>query len=267
VVKLFGPLFEGGDCFEVERGVAGLLSAYPQLPAPRVLAEGRLLPGDPDWDWPYLIFEYRPGVGIGAAWAGLGEAARRAVAAEMGGWLRLLHGLEAPGDFLLQAGREDFTAFLAGQHANCAALAQGWGSLPAHLVEQVQDFLPALPELIPPDLPLGLIHADLTGDHLLGRVEGGRWRSTGWIDFGDARRGNLYYELAALHLDLFAGDRGALAECLRAYGFCPPANFPRLALSYCLLHQFNVFASAACQGLEWRAIRTLEELAENLWGI
>ena len=47
------------------------------------------------------------------------------------------------------------------------------------------------------------------------------WTSLAIIDFGDARIGDIYTELNALHLDLFARDKRLLSAFLDAYGMDP----------------------------------------------
>ena len=61
---------------------------------------------------------------------------------------------------------------------------------------------------------------------------------------GDAMIGNLYYELAAMHLDLFKGDRRLLAAYLDSYGLDEAArhSLPRRAMSMALLVGAGLFA-------------------------
>ncbi|MBE0699083.1 MAG: phosphotransferase, partial [Anaerolineaceae bacterium] len=130
---------------------------------------------------------------------------------------------------------------------------------------QIEKFLPPLETLVDHNRPVHLIHSDLTRDHLLGQVVEGRWQTLGLIDFGDAMTGDLLYELAALHLDLFRGDRRLLSTFLAAYGLNPAerSGLARKALATALLHQFNVFGGLPPEMLQ---VKTLEALAETLWG-
>lgn len=265
VVKFFGPLFDGATCYAIEHGIVSLLQAKPLLPVAGLLADGALFEGSKRWQWPYLIFEYLDGIRIGQVWGELDESEKMRLAGKLGIWVRALHRLRLPDEILRYAGRDDFGRFIAVQREGCAARQAAWGSLPAHLVAQIDEFLPSQAALVESSLASCLIHGDLTADHLIGHLEGGRWRTLGLIDFGDARLGNLYYELVALHLDLFQGDRQCLAAFLRSYGLIPREDFPRLALSYCLLHQFDVFAAAFDRSPLLRGAKTLEDLAEGLW--
>ncbi len=104
---------------------------------------------------------------------------------------------------------------------------------------------------------------------MLGRLEGGRWHSLALIDFGDAMPGNLYYELVALHLDLFHGDKRLLAAYLDAYGLDEPARrqLPVRAMNMALLHRFNVLEPVFEHNPNLRLIPTLNELADVLWNV
>ena len=109
------------------------------------------------------------------------------------------------------------------------------------------------------------IHADLTGDHLLGRLENGHWKTRAVIDFGDAMLGNLYYELAALHLDLFQCDQHLLRAFLEAYSLPPGPDFVRKAMVTSLLHQFDLYGPLFERIPQLNKIHTMEELAAWLW--
>jgi hygromycin-B 7''-O-kinase len=114
--------------------------------------------------------------------------------------------------------------------------------------------------------PPHLIHADLTADHLLGRLVNGRWQTLAIIDWGDAMTGNILYELVALYLDLFHSDKHSLRIFLESYGlpdFYQP-NFPRQALSMTLLHQFPVAGSVYAPH---HRVHTLQALAERFYSV
>ena len=216
--------------------------------------------------------------------------------------------------------------FLEEQRQTCRE--RNKGLLPPHLLDQLDVFLPAPADLLDPVVsdgaggaalghddamplqggpmaqgaglgPPHLIHADLTRDHILGRLElpsgaaaslghgptrrgtmapcpqaapepgppAPRWQTLAWIDFGDARVGGLAYELAALHLDLFRLDRRLLHACLDAYGLDPAARqaLPRRALAAVLLHQFSRDLLGAVPAALLQA-PSLETLAQALFG-
>jgi hypothetical protein len=283
VVKFFGLLFEGEHSFIVERAMGHYLVQW-SLPvrSPVVLAEGQLTP-----EWSYLIFEGVPGVSFNQVGRQLSETSRAQVAGQMGDFMKELHTASAtskpviPMPFPVMRW-DGFIAFLETQRANCYTNHQRWKDLPAQLLEQVQDYLLPVEDLLDHTSPPHLIHADLTGDHLLGRLIPGRvetpllhhipqtagadWDSLAIIDWGDSRVGNILYELVALHLDLFQADKQMLSIYLEHYRLPDfyQQDFIHKALCMVLLHQFPMPVSVYAPHSE---VHTLHELAERLFGV
>lgn len=267
VVKFFGVLFNGERSFAVERSIAHLLAENPTIPSARLRGEGALNPEGASWHWPYLIFEFLEGNSYGEARRQLSFAEQIRLAAQFGGWVRSLHALPVPEDGTFERDWSGYTSFLASQTKGCASRHAAWGSLPDRLIDQVDGYLLPPGDLVDPHAQPHLIHADLTGDHLLGQVISHRWETRGLIDFGDARIGNIYYELPALHTDFFQGDRRLLGAFLKGYGFVPPPDFPRRALTFCLLHEFDLFVGSGYVAGLVQKCQTLADLAEQLWRI
>jgi hypothetical protein len=171
--------------------------------------------------------------------------------------VRRLHGLQPPGTPALPAGWDAYRVFLQEQARTCRQRHTEWGTLPSHLLEQIENYLLPPEDLFFPGEQPHLIHADLTVDHLLGSWQNGRWAPRALIDFGDAMVGSLYYELAALHLDLFNADPTLLHVFLDNCGL-PAARdpgFARKALSTALLHRFNLFVPGKVPlGDTWEAV-------------
>lgn len=263
VIKFFGQWFDGFHSWRVEKSVAQWLQQHPVLPIPRLLAQGALGGGA---GWRYLIFEYIPGRRIGDCLPQLSTEAKLAFACQLGAQVRALHQIPIP---------PALKAILPSQAAQYAATKpvsqrnhRAWQSLPERLIEQIPAFLRATASLDSPEEDLCLIHADLTQDHLLGEATQGRWRMHAVIDFGDARRGDLSYELVALHLDLFQAQADLLNAFLDGYGL--PAgqrdDLPLRLMRAILLHDFNVLGALPPERLRQKAWRSLEELAFALCG-
>jgi hygromycin-B 7''-O-kinase len=262
VIKFYGRLFDGAAAYAVEREAGRLVSRDPAIYTARLVASGEL--GGPGWPWPYLVFDFIPGVSIGEVLDQLSFADRLRAASDLAEIVRRIHALPLEGSAVFPNSFDPYLDFLHQQRARCVENHRQWDSFPPHLLEQIEDFLPPLDTLIDRTRSPHLVHADLTRDHLMGRIENGRWQTLALIDFGDAMTGDLLYELAALHLDLFNADRRLLAAFLKGYGLDSQARaeLPRKAMATALLHQFNVFFGLTA---EQKQLQTLQELADALW--
>jgi hypothetical protein len=283
VVKFFGLLFEGAQSFAVERAMGRYLTQHTlEMRSPAVLAEGRLTP-----EWHYLIFEAVSGVSIGQVRQQLSELSWVRVASQMGTFMRGLHTVTVNTKPIMPMATsimdwDGFVDFLEMQRVSCHSNHLRWNDLPPQLLAQVQDYLLPVQDLLDLASPPHLIHADLTADHLLGRLltgdqtpskstrsplqPEGDWDGLAIIDWGDTRLGNILYELVALHMDLFQADKHLLSVCLEQYGLPGfyKQDFPRKALCMLLLHQFPM--SAQMYAL-YQDVQTLHELAEGLFGV
>jgi hygromycin-B 7''-O-kinase len=268
VVKFFGRLFDGGHCWQVELEL-GKWAGGLALPFPEIVAEGQLFKGGEGWHWPYLVFEYVPGESIGEVFQQVGLEDKLALARWMADLTRRMHQAALPVSDIFQPAWDTFTGLLQKQRSGCWQSFRKWGCLPEHLSVQLDDFLLPVDELVDSRSTPHLIHADLTADHVLGRLEGGRWHSLALIDFGDAMIGNLYYELVAVHLDLFHGDKRLLAAYLDAYGLDEAARrkLPVRAMNMALLHRFNVLGPVFERDPGLCQVSTLSELADVLWNV
>jgi aminoglycoside phosphotransferase (APT) family kinase protein len=247
VVKLFGyfPSWRANHAAELAAQL--LLRDHPGIPAPALLAAGQLYREPASEPWPYLVTERFTGAALRDA--SLAPAERLRVAGRLGAAVRRVHDLPAPAagpldrDWLRDHGK-------AGTERH-----RGWGSLPVHLVDQIDAYV------VPPPPERRLVHADLTADHVF--VAGGDL--VGVIDWGDAMVTDPYYELGALHLGAFQGDRRMMRAFLTGYGWPVSPDFPRRAMSAALGHEFDLFAELPPERLA--GFRTLEELATALWEV
>ncbi len=271
VIKFYGRLFDGENSFYAELYANGLVKRQVEFPIPALVAQGKLYEGDYHWKWPYLIYEYLDGISIGEAWGDLSLIERQDVSSEMGHMVGALHMIALGENGYFDPNWDAFRNFLETQQTNLLESMKNSGWLPFQLWKQLDAFLLPLDQLIELEMKPYLIHADLTRDHILGKVKDGKWKTLGVIDFGDARVGNLFYELIALHLDLFQGEKQMLRVFLENYGFemSSDKNFSKKAMNMTLLHRFgeNILMDLfrRCPFLEY--ISTLDELAEEIWGI
>lgn len=270
VVKFYGVLFEGMQSFEIEKQVNQFISAQRVFPAPALTAAGMLCEENPDWPWPYLVFEYVPGVSIGEVYAQVSRADKLGLARELGGLVRSLHEMLLPGKDLLAPSWENYLSFLAAQRHDCVARHTGWGVLPPKLLAQIDAYLPPVESLVNLQARPILTHADLTRDHILGDMMDGRWQTRAIIDFGDARVADIGWELIALYVDLFDLDKILLREFLTTYGESGILRDPaacRKAMAYTLLFPFEITSMIFRKLPSAANAASLEEFACLLWNI
>jgi hypothetical protein len=88
----------------------------------------------------------------------------------------------------------------------------------------------------------------------------------GVIDWGDALVIDPYYELPALYLGTFKGDKRLLRAFLAGYGWEIGADFAQRAMTMTLLHEWDVLADVG-KFVALDAVASLDELATTLWGL
>ena len=267
VVKFFGELFNGPANYATELDANLLVAGDRQIAAPALLAQGNLLGPSEGWRWPYLIFEYLPGVSLGDVFDEITLEDKLTVARQLGALTRHLRHLHLDNAAVLRPDASTYTDMLRELHPACAQRQRQWHTLPDHLLAQVESYILPLDALLAGARSPALLHADITGDHLLGKLEAGHWTMQGLIDFGDAIVGDPAYELIPLHLDAFHCDKRLLDAYLTAYGILPSERqaLIRRAMSLSLLFQFNIFGGVFGLFPQASQVETLDELAARLW--
>lgn len=271
VVKFFGRLFNGEAAYRAELFANQLLKPGAGVPAPGLVAQGKLEEKSCEWSWPFLVFEYLNGISVGEAWNLLSVDSRIDIAVELGRIIRCLHSIPLAGNSVFQSDWRSYQQFLERQKKYCRMKYKDSNVLPEHLFHQLDSFLLPIESLLDITSSPHLIHADLTRDHLLGTVKDRKWISLGIIDFGDAIVGNLYYELVALQFDLFHNEKVLLKKFLNHYGIEKNLleNFSIRMMNMTFLHQFGegILAFLFHRFPNLQQVNTLENLAEDLWGV
>lgn len=242
VVKLFGETFDGGEAFAAELAMAELLAGVPEIPAPEVLASGRLFAADDGWSWPYLIMERLTAQAVRDVPDG--RSLQRA-AEQLGPALARLHTLPVPATI---ATRDPLPAL----RAEAPDRLRGF-DLPAHLADQVPDFLADAPA------DRVLVHADVTADHVFVGDTG----LVGIIDWADAITADPWYELVAVRFDALRGDPELFAILLDGYGWPRTDDFGTRTLQGVLEFQFDAITTIA-HTIDLDRIPTLHHLADHL---
>ena len=267
VVKFFGRLFNGESAFTAELDVSNLLAHDGQIPAPSLVTYGHLIDENGEWPWPYLVFEHLAGESLASLRDRVSVDTMSRVARELGNLIKLFHALPLSEARFLGPTWDAYLAMLERQRPGCKDRHREWRSLPDHLIEQIDEFLPPTVRLVDCSTPPRLLHGDLTADHAVGQLTPNGWRIQGLIDFGDALVGDPMYELIALHLDLFQCDKRLLSAFLMSYDFEQEIDREDAAklLSLCLLHPFNVFEGFRDRHPEAQSMRDLSQFADWLW--
>ena len=258
VVKFFGPLFEGETCWRVEQEAAQLMTSVPAIPVARLMASGVL---EMEPGWMYLVFEYVPGVRIGEVYARVPFEEKLSLVRWLGERLPQMHRIEVRDGTTLPCLSEELA-----RSWFSARWPEGRTGWPVHLARQVETYLSENGSFYQGGHDC-FINADFSQDHILGKFQSGHWETLAVIDFGDALLGNIYYELPALHLDLFDCDKRLLNAFLQAYGMPADKDFVRKAMVTSLLHQFDVYVPLFEWKRELKESATLEELADRIWNV
>jgi hygromycin-B 7''-O-kinase len=260
VVKLYGPWWSGPESFAAEADAYDLLASDETLPVPRRIAQGGLA-GD---EWRYLVLTFVPGIPLADAAGQLTHEALLELASWLGWVVLRLHALPVRPGRVLRRSWEPFAAFITRQRSEATARHRRWNTLPAHLVGQLDEWLPTAEALLDRSRAPVMVHGDLHENHLLGFVDRDRFVPTGVIDFTDVMVGDPYYELGPIQRSTFRCDRTLLAKFLLAARLPPAARmaFERRALAFALLHDFDQL-----RGLTWLGdVADLDELAVRLFG-
>jgi len=243
VVKLFGPGFDGVRSCAIELALFDAIGDVTEIPAPALIASGHLFDGEPRW--PYIVSERVGGVALREVQLADGDA--EAIAHQLGAIVDRLHAVDVPPAV---AARD----LIPDLRRDAPERLRRFG-LPAHLVEQVAEFLAdAAPAT-------HLVHGDITADHVF--VDGSR--VTAIIDWGDALMADRGYELPAVYLDALRGRREWFAAFLAGARW-PLDDLPRRGLQGILEFQFDAI-SAIAKLVDLRSVRTLDELAKRLFAV
>ena len=94
----------------------------------KLVAAGEL--GEEGWPWPYLVFEYIPGISLGEVFEQVTLEDRLRAARELGETVRRIHALALEGSPVFPNTHQPYQRFLEQQRAGVEARHREWGSLP-----------------------------------------------------------------------------------------------------------------------------------------
>jgi hygromycin-B 7''-O-kinase len=254
IVKLYPPRWAALAAPEL--AALGRFDGVLPVATPHVLASG-VLEG-----WPYLVMSRLRGRALHDVWAGLDETEQRAITAEVGELVAVIHAL--PTSELPQL-ETDWPRLVRERSAACVARHREQHA-PEPLVEQIPDFLARAAPLFPARFPLAIVTGDLHDYHLLVEPRSGGWRLSGLFDFDDARLGFAEYDLAATALFLCSGRPGLLHTLFEAYGVEElDETLGRRLLAYTLLHRYRELRWVLREYVRGEQPATLDELARAIY--
>ncbi len=263
VVKFYAPHWPSDARSESAVFECLRATSLAAVPRPAVLAGGRLFAGGEPWAWPYAVFVSMKGralADLGAHWP---PSAWTTTAHELGRIVRALH--EVPLDDTVP----DFASWSAYEMSNLLRTAPerrrhdpAWARLDfeaweAHWQEVIDR------EWIRPCL----LHGDLTADHVFIQKSSDAVRITGLIDWADALIGDPAYELVAVYVDLFRGQRDQFMAFRSGYGDGPMfrPTWKRRATAWLLAYRFDVGSMLAAIRPALSSINSFQDVEEIVW--
>ena len=265
LVKLHYEDWFGEDCFQDEREAYRHLGGHGHLPVPELLAEGALY--DEGWRWPFLAMTAMPGRSL----RDLGEAPTPDDLERMAAWLgrtvRALH--EVPIRDGERLSLELYVDLIQTRMQRCHRDHELWGSLPERLTAQVRDYVWRSRDLIDPERePAVLLHGDLHAGNVFLEGRPGGLEPTGIVDFNDAYEGDRHYDLVAIHVKTFGGDKRLLRAFLDGYGWGDLGrSWPRRMLALTLAHDHDMGEPIMARSQLARQVATLDDLAMLVWDL
>ncbi len=265
LVKLHYEGWFGEDAFQTEREAYTLL-ARAELPIPELLAEGALY--DDGWRWPFLVMTAMHGRSLRELDGAATPADLERIAAWLGATLRRLHAVPTKDGERIS--HEIYVDLIQVREQRCHRDHQLWGSLPAHLVEQVRDYIWASRKLIDPERETPVfLHGDLHAGNVFAAGEPGALEPAGVVDFDDAYEGDPHYDLVAIHVTTFGADKGLLRRFLDGYGWRElDKRWSRRMMALTLAHDHDMIQPLAERHPDaLAAAGSLDDLAALLWDL
>jgi hygromycin-B 7''-O-kinase len=232
IVKLLGPPKHGLSRFEGEERAYRLLAGTDGIPIPRLVGSGAM-----DQEWRYLLITRMPGTPLTGAWASMDEPGRSATVEWLADVVQRIHRTPI-GAVVDRAVIDGFAGRTAARLRHAPEFQGKLGSLPHHLLEQMEDWLPTPDELVAACGEPVLLHADLTADNILGHARSGSFDPTAIIDFGFSTIGSPYQELGPIWRYVCDGRPDLFGQFLRAMRLpgSTDRSFERMVLAHLLIY-------------------------------
>jgi hygromycin-B 7''-O-kinase len=258
ILKIFPPLLRSQ--FVSERMTLEQLRGHLSVPIPEIVLEG-----ERD-GWPYLVITRLSGILGTEAWPVLPEDQKERVLAEIGEAIAEVQRVPV-GDLSRIEPRWD--RFIARQIEACRARHARLG-LPPKFLDGLDDILREATTLVPLDAPPVILTGEYIPENFLLSSEGGNWRLSGLIDFGDVMTGWGEYDLLGPSAFMTAGMPRRVRSLFAGFGYSKADidfTMKRRLMALMLLHRASDPVSHICvEGWQQKAA-DLFELQELLWPV
>jgi hygromycin-B 7''-O-kinase len=258
ILKIFPPLLRSQ--FVSERMALARLLGHLSVPIPEIVLEG-----ERD-GWPYLVITRLSGILGTQVWPVLPEDQKQRVLTEIGETIAEVQRVPV-GDLSSVEPRWD--RFIAGQIEGCRARHARLG-LPPKFLDGLDDILREATTLVPLDAPPVILTGEYIPENFLLSSEGGNWRLSGLIDFGDVMTGRGEYDLLGPSAFMTAGLPRRVRSLFSGFGYSKADidfTMKRRLMALMLLHRASDPVSHICIEGWQRKAGNLLELQELLWPV
>jgi hygromycin-B 7''-O-kinase len=258
ILKIFPPSLRSQ--FVSERMALAQLRGRLSLPIPEIVLEG-----ERD-GWPYLVITRLSGILGTQAWPVLPEDQKERVLAGIGETIAEVQRVPV-GD--LSGIEPRWDRFIARQIEGCRARHARLG-LPPKFLDGLDDILRDAAALIPLDAPAVILTGEYIPENFLLSSEGGSWRLSGLIDFGDVMTGWGEYDLLGPSAFMTAGMPRRVRSLFAGFGYSQADidfRMKRRLMALMLLHSASDPVSHICIEGWQRKAADLFELQELLWPV
>jgi hygromycin-B 7''-O-kinase len=256
VIKIFAPFREN---YLRETAALAFTQGKLAIKTPELIYTGEIE------GWSYLVMTQLTGRASREVWESIPLRDRLEIVTCLGEAMRELHKHIAPlQQTALNRDWHDFierqSRLVVERQRACGANPEWLDSLPAYLAARL--------ELLEANHSQVFLHGDIHAGNVLLDDEGGRWRVTGLIDFGDSLCGFHEYEFVAPGVLMAQGSRELQRAMLLAYGYAETQLDLTLRARLMLLTVLY-----ECSDLRKYALRlapeavhfTLDELEAAIW--
>jgi hygromycin-B 7''-O-kinase len=258
VLKIFPPMLRAQ--FISERGSLAQLRGRVSVPTPEIVFEG-------ERDrWPYLVMTRLHGILGTEAWPALAEDQKERVLGQIGETIAEIQRVPI-GDLSRVEPRWD--QFMLKQIEGCGARHRRLG-LPPKYLDGLDEIVRDAATLIPMNAAPVILTGEYIPQNFLLNCEGGDWRLSGLIDFGDVLAGWGEYDLLGPSAFMTAGMPRRVRSLFGGFGYSAADITPTLRrrlMALLLLHRASDPIRHICIEGWQEKTRDLSELAELLWPV